>query len=221
MPHYNYWQSTSPMVGQWIKRKFLKNYTLLELRRWNFHGRQYTSEAHRILIPYTLCMEMLDLIHKGHQGIEKCLLHWRESLFWPEITDDICQTIDKCLICKSTSTARRKLPSVPSEILPHAWHTQGTTLFYWKHSNYLVLGDYFSKYLIVRKLPWSTGPAIRKEILNIITELGKPYTIRSDNGPCYTRTEFKELMKLYRYSISQAHLTFPNLIALLMQWWKL
>ena len=141
-------------------------------------------------------MEMLDLIHEGHQGIKKCLLCSRESLFWPEITDEICQIVNKCSICKSTSTAQRKLSSVPSEIPPHAWHTLGTDLFYWKHSDYLVLGDYFSKYLIVRKLPSSTGSAVCKEILNIVTELGKPYVIRSDNGPCYTSTEFKELMKL-------------------------
>ena len=49
-------------------------------------------------------MEMLDLIHEGHQGIEKCLLHSRESLFWPGISNDICQTVEKCGICQATST---------------------------------------------------------------------------------------------------------------------
>ena len=148
-------------------------------------------KLHRILIPHTLCMEMLDLINKGHQGVEKCLLCLRESLFWPEITDEIHRTVNKCLTCQSTSTAQRKLPSVPSEIPPHAWHTLGTDLFYWKNSDYLVVGIYFSKYLIVRKLLSSTGTAVCKEILNIVTELGKPYIIRSDNGPCYTSTEFR------------------------------
>ena len=74
-------------------------------------------------------MEMLDLIHEGHQGIKKCLLCSRESLFWPEISNEICQTVDKCGVCQATSTAQRKLPSVPSEIPPHAWYTLGTDLF--------------------------------------------------------------------------------------------
>ena len=90
-------------------------------------------------------MEMLDLIHEGHQGIEKCLLHSTESLFWPGISNEICQTVDKCGICQATYTAQRKLVSVPSEIPPHAWYTLGTDLFYWKHFDFLVLGDYFSK----------------------------------------------------------------------------
>ena len=40
--------------------------------------------SHRILIPHTLHVEMLDLIYKCNRGIEKCLLHSRESLFSQE-----------------------------------------------------------------------------------------------------------------------------------------
>ena len=86
--------------------------------------------------------------------------------------------------------------SVPCEILPHAWNTLGTDLFYWKHFDFLVLGDYFSKFLIVRKLPNSTSSAVCKEIANIFTEFSKPYFVRSNNGPCYASKEFKELMEL-------------------------
>ena len=141
---------------------------------------------------------MLDLIHEGHQGIEKCLLHSRESLFCPGISNEMHQTVDKCGICQGTSTAQMKLPRVPSEIPPPAWHTIGTDLFCWKHFDFLILGDYFSKFLIVKKLPSSTSSAVCKEISSIFTEFGKPYIIRSDNGPCYTSKEFKELMELFQ-----------------------
>ena len=39
-----------------------------------------------------------------------------------------------------------------SDVPPHAWHTLGTDLFFWNKIDYLVIGDYFSKYLIVRRL---------------------------------------------------------------------
>ena len=161
---------------------------------------------------------MLDLIHEGHQGIEKCLMHSRESLFWPGFSNEIHQTIDKCGICQATTTAQRKHPSVPSEMSPHAWHTLGTDLFYWKHFDFLVLGDYFSKFLIVRELPGSTGSAVSKEIANIYPEFGRPYIIRSDNGPSYARKEFKELMEHFKYNMSQVHLIFLNPMHLLRQW---
>ena len=84
---------------------------------WNYRDKISIEDSillktHRILIPHTLCMEMLDLIHEGYQGIEKCLLCSRESLFWPGIIDEICQTVNKCSICQSTSTTQRKLPTV-------------------------------------------------------------------------------------------------------------
>ena len=107
--------------------------------------------------------------------------------------------------------AQRKLPSVPSEIPPHAWHTLGTDLFYWKHSDYLVLSDYFSKYFIVTKLPCSTGSPVCREILNIITYLGKPYIIRSVNRPFYISTEFKELMKLLQIQHITRSLHFSSI----------
>ena len=77
-------------------------------------------------------------------------------------------------------------------------HIPGTNLFYWKHFGFLVLGDYFSKLLIVRKLASSTSSAVCREISNIFTEFGTPYIIRSDNSPCYTSKEFKELMELFQ-----------------------
>ena len=36
-----------------------------------------------------------------------------------------------------------------SDMPSHAWHTLGTDLFYWNKIDYLVVGDYFSKYLIM------------------------------------------------------------------------
>ena len=153
---------------------------------------------------------MLDLIHEGHQGIKKCLLHSRDSLFWPGISNEVCQTVDKCRIFQATSTAQRKFPTIPSEIPPHAWHTLGTDLFYWKHFDFLVLGDYFSKFLIVMKLPSSTSSAVCKETSNIFTEFGKPYIIRHDNGPCYASKEFKELMELFQVQHVTSSPHFPQ-----------
>ena len=85
-------------------------------------------------------------------------------------------------------------------------------MFYWKHFDFLVLGDYFSKFLIVRKLPGSTSSAVCKKISNIFTEFGKPYIVRSDNVPCYASKEFNELMEFFQvqHVISSPHFPQPN-----------
>ena len=56
-------------------------------------------------------------------------------------------------------------------------HMLGTDLFYWSKIDYLVIGDYFSKYLIVRRLPNSSTHAVIKELGLVFTELGRPFVL--------------------------------------------
>ena len=74
----------------------------------------------------------------------------------------------------------------------------GTDLFYWNKIDYLVIGDYFSKYLIVRRLPNSSTHAVIKELGLILTEFGRPFTLRSDNGSCYSSRQFHNYLSLYQ-----------------------
>ena len=85
-----------------------------------------------------------------------------------------------------------------SDVPPYAWHTLGTNLFYWNKIDCLVIGDYFSKYLIVRRLPNSSTHAMIKELGLIFTELGRPFILRSDNGPCYSSREFHNFLSFYQ-----------------------
>ena len=50
----------------------------------------------------------LEQVHEGHQGMEKCMLKARESVFWPGIRDDICMR--KWKIVEFVS----QLPELPS-----------------------------------------------------------------------------------------------------------
>ena len=64
---------------------------------WNY--REYLSmenglitKGARLLIPSTLRKKVLEQIHNGHLGIEKCILKARDSVFWPGISNDIHET---------------------------------------------------------------------------------------------------------------------------------
>ena len=43
----------------------------------------------------------------------------------------------------------------------------------------------------------SSSAAVCAEIATIVTELGLPHIIRSDNGPCYNSKEFQQLLQCY------------------------
>ena len=63
--------------------------------------------------------------------------------------------------------------------------------------DFLIVADVFSKYIIVRKLPNSTSAAVYIELSMIVTELGLPHIIRSDNSPCYNSKKFQQFLQCY------------------------
>ena len=98
--------------------------------------------------------------------------------------------------------------------LPRAWKV---TTHHWNHSrtSTISMAHFGNRYLcleknglsnscrcvlkilLVRKLANSTSAAVCAEIATIVTELGLPHTIRSDNGPCYNSKEFQQLLQCY------------------------
>ena len=56
--------------------------------------------GNRIIVLREMRPEMLQYIHEGHQGKERCLLRARNTIFWPKMTYNVQQLIGKCVICQ-------------------------------------------------------------------------------------------------------------------------
>ena len=125
------------------------------------------------------------------------MLKARESVYWPGISDDIHEAVEKCGICQSTSRAMKPVGNI-TDIPPHAWHTLATNLFYWNRIDFLVVGDYFTKFLIVRKIPNTSTHSVIKELGMIFAEFGHPFVLKSDNGLCYSSREFHNFLEFYK-----------------------
>ena len=168
----------------------------------------------KVLIPETLKQKYLMQIHQGHQGIEACRSRAREFVFWVNINSDLKEMVEKCDICQSQNSTPIVQKYI-SEVPPHPWHTLGSDLFYFQRIDFLVSVDYFSKYLIVRKIPNSTYSAVIKELGMIFSEFGKPQIFRSDNGPCYLSLEFEFFMQnwLVEHRTSSPHYPQSNGLA--------
>ena len=136
---------------------------------WNFRD-ELTVESgilmknSKVLIPESLKQKYLKQIHQGHQGIEACRSRAREFVFWVNINSDLKEMVEKCDICQSQQNSTTSVQKYVSEVPPHPWHTLGSDLFYFQRIDFLVVVDYFSKYLIVRKIPSSTSSAVIKAI---------------------------------------------------------
>ena len=167
---------------------------------WNFRDELMIESGilmknSKVLIPETLKQKYLRQIHQGHQGIKACRSRAREFVFWVKINEDLKELVEKCDLCQSQQNSTSIVQKYVSEIPPHPWHMIGSDLFYFRRIDFLVVVDYFSKYLIMRKIHNSTSSAVIKELGMIFSEFGKPQVFRSDNGPYYSSQEFRFFMQ--------------------------
>ena len=137
---------------------------------------------------------MLQYIHEGHQGKERCLLRARNTVFWPKMTYDVQELIERCIICQEHGKSQPTIDTT-QELPPFPWHTLVTDMFYWKRMDFLIVAMSSRNTSLVRKLPNSTSAAICAELSMIVTELGLPHTIRSDNGLCYNSKNFQQFLQ--------------------------
>ena len=162
--------------------------------------------GNKIIVPREVRPEMLQYIHEGHQGKERCLLQARNTVFWPKMMYDVQELIERCIICQEHGKSQ-PIIGITQELPPFPWHTLATDIFYWKRMDFLIVADVFSKYFLVRKLANSTSAAVCAELATIVTELGLPHIIRSDSGPCYNSKEFQQFLQ--RYNITH-HTSSPH-----------
>ena len=162
---------------------------------WNFREdlsveNGLVLKRHRLVIPSRLRPQMLQIIHQGHMGTEKCLLKAKESLFWPGISRDIKELTANCATCIQFSKQQPKEALCPHSVPSFPWQKLGCDLFDYQGAQYLLVADYYSKYPILRKLNSTTSAAIINHLKSIFAEHGIPESLVTDNGPQYSSREF-------------------------------
>lgn len=155
----------------------------------------------RIVIPQTLRQETLSKVHQGHQGIQRCRLRARVSIWWPGLSQQIKDLIERCPKCVKEFTPQRE-PLMPTKLPDYPWQKVGSDLFMLKGATYLVLVDYFSRYPEVVKLTSTTSHSVIEALKPIFSRHGVPETMVSDNGPQYASQEFAEFAQLYDFTSS-------------------
>ena len=158
-----------------------------------------------IIIPQTLCKEMIQLLHTRHLRLEKCLNRAKQSMYWPSLYEELKDLITNCTICLKFSaqkpTSNRQ--HAGHEIPVHPWSNLASDIFYFKGDRCLLIVDYTSCFPIIKKLSSMTGKAIAHHMQSIFSEHRWPDTLITDNGPCYTSKKFQLLMQ----TMSVNHLT--------------
>lgn len=164
----------------------------------------------RIVIPSSLRPEILDRIHDGHQGITKCLERARLGVWWPGITADVKRIVSLCSHCASLKPSQRKEPLMPTPLPQGPWQRVGMDLFQLGGKDFLVMCDYYSRWIEVLALSSTSAAAVISRVKDAFARFGVPSTIVSDNGPQFSSLEFRNFACSYNFNHVTSSPYLPN-----------
>jgi len=167
-------------------------------------------KGHKIVIPQALRQKMLETVHSGHLGIEKCLKRARDVLFWPRISADISDLVSKCSICLERRSSNQKEPLITHDVPEYPWQKVATDLFTWDNKEYIVVVDYFSRYFEVKALVSSKSCTVINHMKSIFARFGIPEVVVSDNQTCYSSREFASFAKEWDFKHVTTSPTYPQ-----------
>ena len=99
----------------------------------------------RLVILTCLHKELMAVAHSTHIGIEGCLRHVCECLFWPRMGTELRE-------CLAHRTSQTREPFLPHEVIAHPWAKLGADLCDLHGRTLLVVSDYYSNYIEVARL---------------------------------------------------------------------
>ena len=162
----------------------------------------------RMVIPTALRAETLSKLHEGHQGIVRCRLRAKISVWWPGISKQLTSFIERCSECARDAKPARE-PLIPTSLPSYPWQ-KVAAIFTLKGQEYLVIVDYFSRYSEVQKLKSTTTQGIVNVLKAAFARHGIPETFRSDNGPQFSSQEFKDFANKYNFQHCTSSPHFPS-----------
>ena len=163
----------------------------------------------RIVIPQSLRTDILDHIHEGHQGIVKCLERARSSVWWPNIISEVKDKVASCYVCARFQTNRAE-PLIPGQFPERPWEKIGVDLFYFDNKNYLVVVDYFSRFIEMCLLTSTTSESVINHLKSLFARYGIVDTLLSDGGPQFSSHIFSEFARNYGFSHITSSPHFPE-----------
>lgn len=181
---------------------------------WKYKNELYVENDivfrnEQIFVPLSFRQTILDWLHVGHFGIEKTKARARELFFWPGLTIDIENKVGGCKICMKYSNRNIKEPLIEHEIPDLPFQKLGMDLLDFEGKPFLIVVDYFSKWLEIIKLNNKTASAIIDKLIDLFATHGHPRTIIADNMPFGSR-EFRNFSQEFEFDLITSSPYYPR-----------
>jgi hypothetical protein len=157
------------------------------------------SPLNQIVIPESIRIRILKLVHKSHQGIVRTKARLRRHFWWPNVNQNIEEFIAECSNCQRNS-------DVPPRIDPTGEAIKWPVAKYPMErmhadlagpvfgSNFLIIVDAYSGYPFVYEMKSTSAFALVNRFREIFGLFGSVGCLVTDNGPQFTAEYFENFI---------------------------
>jgi hypothetical protein len=163
----------------------------------------------QLVVPKTLRKEMMKLLHQPHFGITKTKLRAKEVFYWPFMNNEITLMVENCKLCAKYQPAKQKEPLILHSIPKTPFAKLGMDILEHLKKDYLVIMDYYSKWLEVVPLQHKTAREIITKCEAVFTTHGIPSEVIADNVP-FGSAEFREFAKKWNFKVNTSSPHYPK-----------
>ena len=132
------------------------------------------------------------------------------AVWWPGLSREILDLVQQCRVCALQSDNKPE-PLITTHLPDRPWQIVATDLFELKDVDYLIVIDYFSRYVKVAAMHKTTkSSGVIRALKSIFARHGIPEQVRSNNGPQFDSAEISYFAKEWGFKHSTSSPRFPQ-----------
>ena len=125
----------------------------------------------------------------------RCWLQVSSSVWWAGISKQVENFVTRCPTCMK-NTPPPVEPMLQSSLPSHPWEKVGADFFRLKDSTYVVVVDYYSRYVRIQKLISLTSAGVTSTLKAILFRHCISVELRSDTGPQCASQEMNKFAEM-------------------------
>nr|XP_047122941.1 uncharacterized protein K02A2.6-like [Hydra vulgaris] len=197
--------SVLSQITKYISYGWPRNRQILcgeEKKYWTIRNNLHIAEGiilkeNKIVIPTDMRPLILTQLHLSHLGTEKTKAKARNVDYWPGLISNIDKLILNCHKCLKYRNNNKKEKIIQHDIPDLPWSKVGSDIYELHGKIYVIVIDYFSKFIENSIIPDKTAFS------------GIPSSLNVDNNP-YNSTEFLNFSKEYGFNFTPSSPNYPQ-----------
>ena len=168
-----------------------------------------------IIVPTSLRVDVLNALHRAHQGSSSMALQAGDSVWWPGISADLSRIRDSCGSCVRNAPSLPALPPVPMTMPDYPFQLVAGDYFAYGGKEYIVIVDRYSGWPIVSRCKEGTAGELVRLLSGYCCTYGVPEEIATDGVRVFVSVEVRRFLETWeiKHRVSSAYNPHSNLRA--------